>query len=271
MNRKKFTRSYGTPLVVCCLLFALASPEALAQGGAKPKPEAKPKPAAKTTTPAAKGATPEAKKGATPAAKKPAGGDQARARAEIKPGEEAALKSRLEEILKLPAWERVAELEDFLDQELTDALELRAIEHMVSSLGAFADERLAAGDTARGIDLFRQAVRVAPDDMSDRLFVEVVSQFPANLYLRGQREAAFDLMGRIERRVKDNPRRLLALAPFYLSMERADEAARLAAAAAKLAPDMPAAHLALGAALRQSLRLEEAEREYARDTLVRST
>lgn len=245
MNGKTFMKSRGAllaaflPLAVCCLLLA---PGAFAQDETKPKPAQK-RPAATT--------------------KKPAGGE-AQAKAETAPADEAALKARLQEILKLPAWERVAELEEFLDQEMPDALELRAIEHLVSSLAAFADERLQAGDTARGVELFRQAVRVAPDDMSDRLFVEVVSQFPANLYLRGQRDAAFDLLGRIERRVQKNPMRLLALTPFHLRMERADEAARLASAAVKLAPDMPTAHLALGAALRQSLKLEEAERAYAR-------
>jgi tetratricopeptide (TPR) repeat protein len=250
MNSKKFNRSFAAPLAVCCVVLAFAAPVASAQGETRQKPAAKRPDAAKKPTPAAKKAA--------------ADGGKAQASATASPAEEAALKARLEEILKLPAWERVAELEEFLDQEMPDALELRAIEHMVSSLAAFADERLQAGDTARGLELFRQAVRVAPDDMSDRLFVDVVSQFPANLYLRGQREAAFDLMGRIERRVRNSPKRLLALAPFYLNVERVDEAARLAAAAVKLAPDMPVAHLALGAALRQSLRLEESEREYAR-------
>ena len=242
MNPKKFNQSRRPLLVVWCLLLALAAPGAFAQDERKP---------------AQKKATPAAKK---PAASEAPGGGEAAAAAV----DEAALKARLEEILKLPAWERVAELEEFLDQAMPDALELRAIEHMVSSLAVFADERLRAGDTARGVELFRQAVRVAPEDMSDRLFVEVVSQLPANLYLLGQREAAYDLAGRIERRVKTNARRLLALVPFYLGLERPGEAARLAAAAAKLAPTMPAAHLALGAALRQSLKLEEAERAYAR-------
>ncbi|HEY9284631.1 MAG TPA: hypothetical protein VIP46_14340, partial [Pyrinomonadaceae bacterium] len=225
MNPKNFKQSCRPALAVCCLLLAFAAPDASAQD--------------ETKRPAQRKATPAAKNPAA-ATKKPAAGE-ARAEGEAAaPADEAALKARLEEILKLPAWERVAELEEFLDGEMPDALELRAIEHMVGSLAAFADERLRAGDAARGVELFRQAVRVAPDDMSDRLFVEVVSQLPANLYLLGQREAAFDLAGRIERRVKANPRRLLALAPFYLSMERTNEAARLAAAAAKLAPQMPA-------------------------------
>lgn len=175
-----------------------------------------------------------------------------------------AAKARLAEIQKLAAWERIADLEDLLDAEMSDAAELRAIEQLVSALAAHGDERLQKGDTARGVELFRQAVREAPADMTDRLFFEVVSQFPANLYLRGQRAAAFDLAARIERRAKDNAGRLAALAPFYLSVERADEAARLAAASIKLAPDLAAAHQALAAAHRQLLRLDEAAASYAR-------
>lgn len=194
---------------------------------------------------------------------RPSGRQGADAPAASKLTEEEA-KARLAEIQKLPAWERITELEYLLDSELPDAAELRAIEQLVSALAAHGDERLQQGDAARGVELFRQAVRESPEDMTDKLFFDVVSQFPANLYLRGQQAAAFDLAGRIERRAKDNPRRLVALAPFYLSVERSGEAARLAGAAIKLAPDLPAAHQALAAAHRQSLRLDEAATSYAR-------
>ncbi|MEA2173574.1 MAG: hypothetical protein QOD00_1166, partial [Blastocatellia bacterium] len=56
----------------------------------------------------------------------------------------------------------------------------------------------------------------------------------------------------------------LALADFYLGIESADDAARVAEAAVKLAPEMSAAHLALGAARRIALRLDDAATEYAR-------
>src|SRR5205085_617021 len=111
---------------------------------------------------------------------------------------------------------------------------------------------------------FKQAVALAPADMSDKLFVEVVSQFPANLFLRGQREAAFAIAQLIEAKVKDNPQRLLVLSAFYLNIEQVDEAARLAEAARTLAPDLAAAHQALGAAERLALKLDEATSEYKR-------
>ncbi len=278
--------------VVACGLFACPAVPAREPGqpaAAKPaakKTPAKKKPAAgdadaaaaKKTAPAAstdaktagekapteKAAT-DGEAAAQPPVKagKPQGSGKPEVSAAAKLTEEEA-KKRLAEIQKLPAWERIADLEDLLDSELPDAAELRAIEQLVSALAAHGDERLLKGDAARGIELFRQAVREAPADMTDKLFFDVVSQFPANLYLRGQQAAAFDLAARIERRAKDNPRRLVALAPFYLSVERSDEAARLAEASLKLAPDLPAAHQALAAARRQSLRLDEAATSYAR-------
>jgi tetratricopeptide (TPR) repeat protein len=180
------------------------------------------------------------------------------------PAKEAELKAKLEEILKLPAWERIAELQDFLDQEMPDAVADRAAEHLVSSQAAYGDERLQAGDAARGVALFRQAVDDASDDMSDKLFFEVIAQLPANLVLRGQPVAAFELAHKIEPAAKGDAKRLLALAAFYLTAERPADASRLAARAVKLSPDLAAAHQALAAAERFSLRLDESVAEYAR-------
>ncbi|HEX8160889.1 MAG TPA: tetratricopeptide repeat protein [Pyrinomonadaceae bacterium] len=177
---------------------------------------------------------------------------------------EAELRAKLEEILKLSPWERIAELDDFLDLDLPDALAARAEEYLVSAQAAYGDDRLRAGDAARGVALFKDAVATASAEMSDKLYFEVVSQLPTNLALRGQPEAAFDLARRIERKAGGDARRLLALAAFYLAAERGDEATRLASAAVKLSPDMAAAHQALAAAHRLSLRLDESATEYAR-------
>jgi tetratricopeptide (TPR) repeat protein len=177
---------------------------------------------------------------------------------------EAELRAKLEEILKLPPWERVAELDDFLDLDLPDALAARAEEYLVSAQAAYGDDRLRLGDSGRGIELFRDAVATASAEMSDKLYFEVVSQLPTNLALRGQPEAAFDLARRIEKKTNNDARRLLALAAFYLAAERGDEATRLASQAVKLSPDLAAAHQALAAAHRLSLRLDESAAEYAR-------
>jgi tetratricopeptide (TPR) repeat protein len=229
-------------------------------------------------TPAKSEATPTKNDAATPATKPGAASKTAKPQAakgqkkdEAKtetvafdPAKEAELKAKLEEILKLPAWERIAELKDFLDQELPDALADRASEHLVSAQAAYGDERLQAGDASRGIALFRQAVADASEDVSDKLYYEVVSQLPANLVLRGQPAAAFDLARQIEPAAKGDAKRLLALAAFYLTAEHTADAARLAARAVKLEPDLAAAHQALAAADRLSLRLDESAAEYAR-------
>ncbi|MFN2480621.1 MAG: hypothetical protein ABR554_03940 [Pyrinomonadaceae bacterium] len=209
----------------------------------------------------AEGQPDEGKASKTPAAG--AGKAVAAKKADDSP-KEAELRAKLEEILKLPPWERIAELDEFLDLDLSDALAARAEEYLVSAQAAYGDDRLRVGDAARGIALFRDAVATASAEMSDKLYFEVVSKLPTNLAMRGQPEAAFELARRIEKKTNNDARRLLALAAFYLTLERTDEAARLASEAVKLAPDLAAAHQALAATHRLSLRLDESAAEYAR-------
>jgi tetratricopeptide (TPR) repeat protein len=96
------------------------------------------------------------------------------------------------------------------------------------------------------------------------LFTDVIARIPLNLFFRGLRDAALEMAHRAEPQAKSNAKRLLALAEFYLTIENADEATRIAEVAAQLAPDMAAAHQALAAARHITLRLDEAESEYAR-------
>src|SRR5205085_2764784 len=177
---------------------------------------------------------------------------------------QAAAQAEFEALLALPAAERVVRLQKFLDTNPPAPLKTRALEHLVSAHAALADERLQAGDAAGGIAEFKQAVALAPADMSDGLYMEVVAQFPANLFLRGQNDAAFEVARLIEAKVKESAPRLLLLADFYLRIEQADEAARLAEAARTLAPDLAATHQALGGAYRLALKLDEAAAEYKR-------
>ncbi|MCA1592965.1 MAG: tetratricopeptide repeat protein [Acidobacteria bacterium] len=177
---------------------------------------------------------------------------------------EEALKAELEGIVTLAPAERVVRLQAFLRKRTPQAIRLRALEQLTSARAALGDEKLRTGDRRAGVELFRLAVSEAPAEMSDKLFVEVVSQLPANLYILNEREAAFDLARRIEQKVGDNPQRLLSVATFYLGVEQPDDAARVAGAVVKLKPEMAVAHQALGASHRVALRLEEAASEYAR-------
>ncbi len=203
-------------------------------------------------------AQPKANPAAVSTAKKPA--NKTASKTARKTGAQAEFAA----LLALPVAERIARLQAFIETKPPAELQARAVEHLVSAHAALGDEKLGAGDTAGGVEEFKQAVAVAPVGMSDKLFVEVVAQFPANLFLRGQGTAAFEVARLIEAKVKDNAQRLVALADFYLNVEQADEAARLADAARTLAPDLAAAHQALGAARRLTFRLDEATDEYRR-------
>ncbi len=213
---------------------------------------------------------------ATFAQKKPATGKAAResaaqksaSKSRVAKGDEAS-KAELEGLLKLPVADRIERLRAFLEANPEPSLKTRATEQLVSAHAALGDERLGANDAAGGVELFRQAVALAPAGMSDKLYYEVVAQLPANLFLRGQGAAALELARAIETAAAGaagagDAKRLLALAAFYVNVEQADEAARVAKAAIRLAPDLASAHQALGAAHRLALRLDEAAAEYAR-------
>src|SRR6184192_702699 len=172
MNRNWIT-AFGLFVLVVCLY----APHAAGQ--------TKQPPAKKTTK-----AQPGTKKtpATTPAAKRPAG-------AGVQP---TGAQAEFEELLKLPAAERITRLQAFIETNPPAALKTRAVEHLVSAHAALADERLQAGDAAGGVEEFKQAVALAPADMSDGLYTAVVSQFPANLFLRGQTDAAFEVARLIE-------------------------------------------------------------------------
>lgn len=163
----------------------------------------------------------------------------------------------------IPA-ERIEKLKAFVAAHPNSTLKSRAQELIVSARASLGDEKLRGGDTTGGLEQFRLAVSDAPEDMSDKLYVEVLSKIPFNLFLLGQRAGAIEIARLIEARVKDDARRLLMLANFYASMEEAQEAVRVSELAVRLAPDMAAAHQALALAHHISLQLEAAATEYAR-------
>jgi tetratricopeptide (TPR) repeat protein len=210
------------------------------------------------------GAKTEAQAGKSKPKATPAGKSKPKATTPGAAAGDDALKTELEEVLKLAPAERIERLQAFVKANPNSPSLPRAQELLTSARAALGDEKLRTGDRAGGAELFRAAVAEAPSVMSDKLFVEVVSQLPANLYLLGEREAALALAREVEARAKDNARRLLLVASFYLGVEQPEEAARVAAAAVALQPDLAPAHQALGTAYRYELRLDDAATEFAR-------
>jgi len=173
-------------------------------------------------------------------------------------------KEEVELTLTKPAAERIDLLKAFIAARPKSVAVPRAHELLVSGRAALGDQKLQAGDVAGGLQQFQLALSEAPPDMSDRLFTEVIARIPMNLFLRGQREAAIEAARRVEALAKLNPVRLLAVTQFYLGIEDVKEANRLAELTVQTAPDVASAHQALGAARHITLRLEDAEAEYAK-------
>src|SRR5882724_1801172 len=166
--------------------------------------------------------------------------------------------------LTLPFEARVAKLKEFLATHSRSKVRAHANELLISAYAALGDQKLRSGDIAGGTDQLFLAIDQAPTNMSDKLFSGVIVAFPLNLYLSGERAAAFKAAQNIETRFGNDAKRLLPLAAFYLRVEVGEEAARVAAQAVKLAPEMAEAHQALAVALHISLRLDEAMAEYKR-------
>ena len=167
--------------------------------------------------------------------------------------------------LVLPVGERVGKLKEFLDTHPESKERARAIEYLVSAHAAVGDQKLKNGDSAGGVEHLLLAIDAAdPATTTDKLFSGVIAQIPTNLYLRGERAAAFKAAQNIETKFGSDPKRLLAVAGFYLGIERGDESVRLAENAIKLAPDLAEAHRMLALGYHISLRLDEAAAEYKR-------
>jgi tetratricopeptide (TPR) repeat protein len=164
----------------------------------------------------------------------------------------------------LPADKRIDALKAFLQTHPRSPARLRATELIVVARATLGDQKLQAGDVPAGLEMFRLAIAETPAEMTDYLYNDVVSKVPVNLILRGQRAAAIDSAHAIEALVRLNPKRLLALASFYLALEDVGEATRIAEFAVKVAPDLAAAHQALGSARHIGLQLDEAAAEYSR-------
>jgi hypothetical protein len=167
--------------------------------------------------------------------------------------------------LVLPVAERVGKLKEFLDTHPNSKERARAIEYLVSAHAAVGDQRLKEGDTAGGLEhMFRAIEEADAATTADKLFTGVIAQIPTNLYMRGERDAAFKTAQQIEAKFGSDAKRLLTLAGFYLSIERGDETTRLAESAVKLAPELAEAHRMLALGNHISLRLDEAAAEYKR-------
>ena len=161
-------------------------------------------------------------------------------------------------------FERIEKIKAFLTKYPRSSLKLRAQESLVASRAEYADELMRTGDPTGGKEQFKLALKDAPAQMSDKLFADVVSRIPANLFFRGEQDAALDIAKKVEQKAGDNPDRMIALAQFYLVIENSEDARRLALRAAELKPDSATPQITLGLANRIGFRLEAASQAFTR-------
>lgn len=193
--------------------------------------------------------TPDASK--NPFAKNPA----------VRPDEKSALEKALAET---DLTQKIAALQKFIKGFPKSAERTRASEILVSTQAQLADEKLRAGSREEAIELFRSALANAPLPISDKLFSEILLQFPTNLFYGGETAAAFEISRLLEEKISANAKQLLGLATFYLGTENAVEAKRLAEKAIALDANLPAAYQALAMAHRIDFQLEESANAYAK-------
>ncbi|HEX8196297.1 MAG TPA: tetratricopeptide repeat protein [Pyrinomonadaceae bacterium] len=159
-------------------------------------------------------------------------------------------------------FERIGKLKEFLTKYPRSALKLRAQESLVAARAEYGDELMRTGDPLGGKEQFKLALKETPAAMSDKLFADVVSRIPANLFFRGEQAAALEIAKKVEEKAGDNPERLIALAQFYLMIENSEDARRLASRAAELKSDSPTPQITLGLANRIGFRLEAASQAF---------
>ena len=167
----------------------------------------------------------------------------------------------VELVLTLPLDRRETYLKEFLDAHPKSKSRQRAIELLLMTYAGLGEQKLKTGDTAGGIEQLFRVINETELTASDELF-STIAQFPMNLYLRGEREAAFKAAQSIETKFGSDPKRLLAVARFYMGIERAVDAVRVADTAVRLAPDLAEAHRLLAMGHHISLRLDDAIAEY---------
>ncbi len=174
-------------------------------------------------------------------------------------------KAKLDEALALPsAAEKTSALRQFVDDFPGSEQKARALESLVTARAIFADEKLQTNEISEGIALFKLAVAEAPTPIPERLFNEIVSKFPANLFYRDQRNAGLEIAEAIEKKAEGNAKQLLSLATFYLGIESGSDAKRLAEAAIVIDPNSVTAYQTLGLAHRLNFDLEESAKAYSK-------
>lgn len=159
---------------------------------------------------------------------------------------------------------KIEAVQNFLAQFPDSELKVKAMEHLAGARATIADKLLRNDSVEEGLALFALTVKESPDPASDDFFSKVLANIPANLYLLGERNAAFEIAEALELRASGNHRQLLRLATFYAGIRYATGARRLAEKALEAAPEDPLSYQTLGVAHQLGFNLAGAAEAYSR-------
>ncbi len=162
------------------------------------------------------------------------------------------------------AAERVKALQKFNSGFPKSTRRTEALELIATARGALGNEKMEARDLDATAALFKAAVTDAPTPIGEKLWTDTLSKMAGNLYFRGKRSEAIEIVKILEDKADANAAQMLDLAAFYMSIENGSEAKRIAGKVIGFAPNSAAAYQTLGLANRIDFQLEDAATAYAK-------
>ncbi len=139
-----------------------------------------------------------------------------------------------------------------------------ALELIATARGVLGNEKIDAKDLDAAAVIFKAAVTDAPTPIGEKLWTDTLSKMAGNLYFRGRRAEAIDIVKILEDKADANATQMLDIAAFYMSIENGSEAKRIAGEVIAFAPNSAAAYQTLGLANRIDFQLEDAAAAYAK-------
>lgn len=160
--------------------------------------------------------------------------------------------------------EKIAAIESFINK-YPASIELgKAKLELALALAVAGEEQLNAGNSGEAAKYFVRSINTSPDPIENRLFESVYLKLPGALFFSGARSESFEVASLLEKRIGENPGRMVSLAVFYLSIENGTEAKRLAEIALRSDPDSSGAYLTIGMADRIDFDLSSSAAAFAK-------
>lgn len=160
--------------------------------------------------------------------------------------------------------EKIELLERALVAQAAGPAQSEARDLLMREYALRGEQHLREGSPELAMKDFKSVFRVAPPEISARVFEQFVFPLPIAMNAFGYRTESVDLMKSFEPRFANDINRLVQIGFFYVQIEAPLEAVRVLEKAVALAPDDHRAHNSLGTAYLINLRLDDAATEFER-------